>query len=266
MKAMFSIQVYESPRQLELVLQQLAAAHPNWRDSFDQVQIVDCSTTERHRHSYQQMCNEQSFNYLGDGRNYGVSGGRKLAAQGFLKSGLDLMVTQGDGLLWQPETAPPDRFGFLRWRPNFFRGVLNIVTAEGYDYFKLTFCEKYGVNSDFYTFHWLREDEKVRFFPGCFKGTPSSKIFSLSSTGEIPFATGEFSYSNWPAIWNRRLAKELILGDPNKFPSEGSWMRQWFRMQLDGGATRWRGGVVLMSPVEYSHKFDYDRKSRIEAG
>lgn len=263
MKCAYYIQCFAAPKQLELVVDTLDAADAAWRESFEEVVVVDCSTNPGEIREYGVICESLGFRHLTSGKNYGISGGRVVAARDFLKGECDVMVTQGDGMLWQGEGAGVCRYGFARHSAGFFKKAVGTLVERGLDYLKLTWCEKYGTNAHFYSYHALRGDEKRVFFPAVFSGTPSTVIRSIHCENVLPVAVGDFPYSNWPAVWSRRFAEKFIGSNKISTADEQSWMRQLFRDSLDGGRA-WRVGCLLMTPVEYEHRFDYKRSLRRE--
>lgn len=258
----FGILTYGSPQQLNLAIEGIMNAHTDYIGCVGcQARFcVDNSTEKIHQNANAEVCEKWFFTHVPAGENTGISGGRVLLASQFLAATrVNWLITQGDGPLWCAPGSDPDRYGFPRHVEGLIGKALCIAETEGLDYLKLTWCEKHGTNAHYYAYRELRGDERSRDFPEIYQGTPPTQIERIATMDGLPYAIGNFPYSNWPAIWSRRFAQEFIANTPKA--DEQSWMRCLHRDQLK---RKWRVGCLLASPVEYHHRFDYDRSQRRE--
>lgn len=261
----YYIQTFGSPEQLALVFSSLVAAHGvDWAAGFDSVVVVDCSTSEAHIKENAQVCEANKATHVADKINYGISGGRQRIAELFLKSDAEYAYQQGDGLLWCEKGAGLDRVGFTSHVVGFFEQVKKIMSYERLDFLILTYMQEYASAGFYYPWHQLEVFERVEsdfIFSPVGKGDCPRTVFeNIGSIGGLAYATGNVPYTNWPSVWSRRFAGDIILNKYQGKPHEEKWMRMLHHRQRE-----WNTAVVLASPLRYNHKYDYKRSLRREA-
>lgn len=260
----YYIQTFESPDQLDYVFQTLKYAFgDSWDSGFDEIVVVDCSTKQDLINKNAEICEKNNAVHISDKINYGISGGRQRMAELFLKSDSEYAFQQGDGILWNPKNnAEVDPLGFTTYTPQFFTKAKKIMSYERLDYLLLTYMQKYASASWYYPWNHFSEEEKISSEYECHirgKECPPTKFKHIKSIGKLPYAVGDIPYSNWPSVWSRRFASDLILSKHNGKATEWGWMRL-----LHYRKSNWNSAVVLTSPLKYYHKHDYDRKLRKE--
>lgn len=260
----YYIQTFESPDQLDYVFQTLKDSFgDSWGSGFDEIVVVDCSTQSDHINKNAEVCEKNNAVHVSDKINYGISGGRQRMAELFLKSDSEYAFQQGDGLVWnKKDSVDVDPLGFTTYVPDFFRKAKKIMSYERLDYLLLTYMQKYASASWYYPWNHFNENEKIASEYECHikgKGCPATNFKHIKSMEKLPYAVGDIPYSNWPSVWSRRFASDLILSKKDGKATEWGWMRLLYYRKSD-----WNSAVVLTSPLQYFHKHDYDRKFRKE--
>jgi hypothetical protein len=259
----YYIQTFASPQQLSLVFETLITAHgEQWSDGFDEVVVVDCSTDVQDIKKNAAICEQYNARHIAEKINYGISGGRQRMAELFLRSDSEYAFQQGDGLLWCEKGSAVDKFGLVSHVDGLFTKAKKIMSYERLDYLVLTYSQKFATATKWYP--WLQLTNTERLLSDfshtpMTKDCPRTKFSEIATMSGLPYALGHIPYTNWPSVWSRRFASDLILNKLLGKAHENKWMRAlYFEHDI------WKLGVVLASPLRYHHKFDYNRKLRIE--
>jgi len=160
--------------------------------------------------------------------------------------------------------------GFLKYHSNLYKGMVNIMKKEKYDFLKWSFTEFYGDNKtqwawynvpqEFREVHWPNKTQLPK--QGLDKNAPLTKFNNIKSESGIPYVDGEIYYCNWPQIVSKSGNKKMFLETKWARPYEQTWMSYMFKKTVKGEL---KPAILLMSPITHDRFHHYSRDLRKES-
>jgi hypothetical protein len=226
---------------------------------------TDLSTTDL----YQKLCDEYGFEHIKK-ENLGICGGRQWIAEHFDQSELNYYLFFEDDMFFYPKSGFVCKNGFNRYIPDLYYKTLEIINMEGLDFLKLNFTEFYGDNSTQWAWYNVPQTIREQLWPekpklpehGLDPNPPKTKYDMIKSYKNVPYATGEIYYSNWPQIVSKEGNKKMFLETKWNHPYEQTWMSHIYQETKKG---KIKSGVLLLTPTEHNRFEHYDSKLRKES-
>jgi hypothetical protein len=249
---------YNSPKQLKTLIDSMKAYDENFLTNTKKY-LLDNSTNKETYDEYNSLCNEYNFEHIKKD-NIGICGGRQFIAEHFDTTGCDYMFFFEDDMFFYPKEEECKN-GFKRFDKNLFFKSLQIIKKENLDFLKLNFTELYGDNSTQWAWYNVPQHIREKHWPtknqlpvqGLDPNAPRTVYESIRSHFNIPYATGEVYYCNWPQIVSKVGNQKMFLDTTWAHPFEQTWMSHMFQLTIQGVL---KGGILLMTPTEHD-RFDF---------
>ncbi|WP_419908010.1 hypothetical protein [Hoeflea sp.] len=246
-----------TPEQFRIWLDAVERACPDLLSCKSRV-LQDNSTDPATSADYDALCGAFGFSVLRSG-NLGIMGGRRNCAQHF-----ETLETRGgmfwfeDDMLLHPPDAQPCKNGLRSFVPELVDTIEAIAQREELGYLMLSFSEFFGDHHLNWAWHHLTNEERQRDFPN---GTYESAISHSGVERGTSYLVGNVHFDNWPSYVSRSFSREMFLTDEPETSVEGDYMARAYRLVR---SNRFRGGVLLASPISHSRHQVYGQKERIE--
>lgn len=269
---------YNLPKQFSMWLESFKAAYPEeFKNS--KKYIVNNSTEESVAEEYKKLFEENGFEVIHEGSNIGINDGRVFCAEHFDKSDHKyyvffeddmLLVWDGDNLADYGESSTgvikkgePCKNGFIRYVPNLFEKAIDILDDNNLDYLRLNHTEVFGDCHHNWGYKNVAAHRREEIFPD--KGDADmkwrTKISHTGSRKGLAYAIGEFHYSNWPLLFNKRGNHQLFLSEKYEHVYEQTLSSLACQYIFDG---KLKVGSLLASPINHFRKYHYDGSTRRE--
>jgi hypothetical protein len=139
---------------------------------------------------------------------------------------------------------------------------------ENFDFLKWNFSEFFGDNTKQWAWHNVPAHVRAELFPEVpIKNSddvnlaPFQKFKNIKSHRQLPYATGEIYYCNWPQVISREGNKKMFLDTKWQHPYEQTWMSQMYQDTVKG---KMNFGLLLATPTEHNRFEHYNRDERRE--
>jgi len=216
--------------------------------------------------SYTELCNKYGFDEIKKD-NLGICGGRQFIAEHAEENGFDYHFFFEDDMFFYLGSDEFCKNGFRRKIKNFYDIMMDIIWKENFDFLKWNFSEFFGDNTKQWAWHNVPAGVRSQLFPETpVKVTsdpnvaPFLNFKNIKSNREVPYATGEIYYCNWPQVVSREGNKKMFLTTKWGHPFEQTWMSHIYQETLKGNIIP---GILLATPTEHN-RFDfykgYERK------
>ncbi len=232
--------------------------------------LLNNSTDENTTSEYEELCRVYNFTHIKKD-NLGICGGRQFIAEHFAETGLDSMYFFEDDMFFcDPSTKEVCKCGFNRFVPNLFQKTVHILHKEKLDFLKLSFTEFYGNNSMQWSWYNVPQAVRQEIWPdyntlpehGIDQNSPRTVFKHIKVYKDLPYATGEVYYCNWPQILTKEGNKKMFLDTKWSRPFEQTWMSHIFQETIKGNIAP---GILLLSPTEHNRFAHYDSSLRKES-
>jgi hypothetical protein len=261
---------FNSPNQFDEICKSFMHADPDLYNKPRKI-LINNSTNELMFKEYDELCERHGFEEI-HRENLGVCGGRQYAAEHFDETTSDFyMFFEDDMMLNSRETQHTwCRSGFRMWVPNLYQSVHEIMLKEKFDFLKFSFSEFYLNNNIQVSWYNVPQDVRSRMWPeydklpqqGFDPNAPRTKFNTIEIHNNIPYASGEIYYGNWPQIVSREGNKKMFLETKWARPYEQTWMSYMFQKTLEGTL---KPGILLASPVTHNRFEFYSKDLRKES-
>jgi FkbM family methyltransferase len=217
---------------------------------------------------YKNLCEKYGFEEIKKD-NIGICGGRQFIAEHFdEQKELDFYMFFEDDMFFYNGKEDTCRNGFNRKINNLYSKSLEISNIEGFDFLKLNFTEFFGDNQKQWAWHNLPEHKRKDLFPekpmkigNDVNQAPFLKFKNIKSYKNIPYATGEVYYCNWPQIVSRYGNKKMFLDTKWEYPYEQTWMSHIYQETI---LDKIKTGILLATPTEHNRFEFYPSNDRRE--
>jgi hypothetical protein len=269
---------YNLPQQFSMWVESFKKAYPEEFKTTKKY-VVNNSNDPAVAEEYKRLFLENDFQVVHEGNNIGIQDGRQFCAEHFDKSNHKyyiffeddmLFVWDGDnpadvgespiGLLKKGE---PCKNGFIRYIPKLLEKAVHILDDNDLDFLRLNHTEIFG--DCHYNWGWknVAAHRRDEIFPD--KGNADlrwkTRIAYTGAYKGLSYAVGEFHYSNWPLLFNKRGNKQLFLSDKYDHLYEQTISSLSCQYVFDG---KMKVGSLLASPINHFRKIHYDGSTRRE--
>jgi len=217
--------------------------------------------------AYSMLCDKYGFEEIKKD-NLGICGGRQFIAEHADENGFDYHFFFEDDMFFYLGKDEFCKNGFRRKIKDFYNIMLQITWNENFDFLKWNFSEFYGDNSKQWAWHNVPASVRAELFPERpIKDTsnqdaaPFAKYKHIKSHMNVPYATGEIYYCNWPQVVSREGNKKLFLNTVWAHPFEQTWMSHIYQETLKGHIYP---GILLATPTEHNRFEFYKAEERRE--
>ena len=252
------INTFNSPEQLEMVMQSFEKYDSNFINKTDKI-LINNSTKEHLTDKYNIICSKYNFVEHIQKGNLGICGARQLAAEDFHdKQSKYMMFFEDDMLLDLSHTVC--NVGLSKYVNDLYNNIIKIMNKENYDFLKFSFAEFFGHNGEQWSWHNLPSDKKIKYF-GTVKKKPNTNIKCIKTFNNIPYAEGEIYYSNWPHIIDQEGNQKLFLDTKWDNPFEQTWMSHIYSLTREDLI---KPAILLASPITHNRIHFYEASERKE--
>ncbi len=248
---------FNSPSQFKTVCESIALADPEMFSATRKI-LINNSTDETTFSEYDLLCQMFEFEEIHQ-ENLGVCGGRQYVAEHFAESDAEYSIFFEDDMLLNPpeDITATCSSGFKKYVPNLFKTVLGIMKKEKYDFLKFSFSEFYLNNNHQVAWYNVPQTVRTNVWPeydklpeiGFDLNAPKTKISAINVFNDVPYASGEIYYGNWPQIVSKSGNQKMFLDTTWAHPYEQTWMSHIFQLTLEDKIAP---GILLASPVTHN--------------
>lgn len=258
-KVSLYINTYNSPDQLQLLLDSFEKYAPEFLNSSTEKVLINNSTNAHLFSKYDNISAKYNLTEKRMG-NLGICGSRQWAAEHFNESSSDFMVFFEDDMLIDLNGLC--LFGFNKNTNRLYSTIIDIMNKENYDFLKFSFSEFYGHNGDQWSWHNVPETRRNEYFGNNLSSKPPTLFHNIKSLNGIPYADGEIYYSNWPHIINKTGNKKCFLDTKWARPYEQTWMSHIYTLTKEKTI---KPAILLASPITHNRVYHYHGSERKES-
>lgn len=264
----FYFLVFNTPQQFENTLQTWKTNYP---DEFNRVKkyVINNSNDPSVDVEYKRIFAENNMEEF-KLDNVGINGGRQYAAEHFDKSSHDYYVFFEEDMGWYNK-GEICQSGYSTYQKDLFEKSIEVLNGEKLDFLRLTYSEFFGTCEVSWCYINFPQDKKDAYYPPK-EGYLATKTYSPNTLNKpkvdylgvykgLPYAIGNFHYSNWPILFNKEGNKKMFLDIRWGHLYEQTWMSLsgmlWEEKKL-------RIGTLLASPVKHERQIHYNGAKRRE--
>ena len=217
--------------------------------------------------AYSVLCDKYGFEEIKKD-NLGICGGRQFIAEHSEENGFDYHFFFEDDMFFYLGQDEFCRNGFRRKIKDFYNIMMDIVWNENFDYLKWNFSEFFGDNSKQWAWHNVPAGVRAQLFPekpvktsSDVNGAPFLNFKNIKSYRQVPYATGEIYYCNWPQVVSKEGNRKMFLDTKWGHPFEQTWMSFIYQETLKGNINP---AILLATPTEHDRFEFYPAEDRRE--
>jgi hypothetical protein len=217
--------------------------------------------------AYSVLCDKYGFEEIKKD-NLGICGGRQFIAEHADDNGFDYHFFFEDDMFFYLGQNEFCRNGFRRKIKDFYNIMMDIVWNENFDYLKWNFSEFFGDNSKQWAWHNVPGHIRAQLFPekpvkltSDINASPFLNFKNIKSYRQVPYATGEIYYCNWPQVVSKEGNKKMFLDTKWGHPFEQTWMSFIYQETLKGNINP---AILLATPTEHDRFEFYPAEERKE--
>lgn len=259
---------FNTPTEFKSHIESFINAYP---DDFKKCKkyVVDNSTDENAKNEYRKLFKEYNYEIIHEGKNIGIQDGRQKVAEHFANSNHDYYIFfEEDFKLVSKDDEIQNIDGFVRYVPNIFDSMIEILDEHNLDYLRMTIIEFFGDNLYDWSFKNVPAYKREEFFPITEEKHNEdlrwkSKVTYLGNLKNrgISFAVGHFHYSNWPILFNKMGNQKVFLDIVYEHLYEQTIMSQAKMHMMDN---KLKVGTLLAAPIFHERKEFYGKNERKE--
>lgn len=257
---------YNSPNQFEKLCISFEEYDKNFLDKTKKF-LLNNSVNRETDVAYSYLCEKYGFEEIKKD-NIGICGGRQFIAEHAEENEFDYHFFFEDDMFFY---LGPDEFcrnGFRRKIKNFYTTMMDIVWNENFDYLKWNFSEFFGDNTKQWAWHNVPAGVRSQLFPenpvkinSDVNASPFLNFRNIKSYRQLPYATGDIYYCNWPQVVSREGNKKMFLDTKWAHPFEQTWMSHIYQETIKN---KIKTGILLASPTEHDRFEHYSMEERRE--
>jgi hypothetical protein len=216
---------------------------------------------------YARLCEKYGFEEIKKD-NIGICGGRQFISEHSEENGFDYHFFFEDDMFFY---LGPDEFcrnGFRRKIKDFYNIMMEIMWKEDFDYLKWNFSEFFGDNTKQWSWHNVPAGVRSQLFPenpikisSDNNAAPFLNFKNIKSYRQLPYASGEVYYCNWPQVVSREGNKKMFLDTKWAHPFEQTWMSHIYQETIKNNI---KPGILLATPTEHDRFEHYSMEERRE--
>lgn len=231
--------------------------------------VVDNSTDEHAKIEYRKLFSEYDYEIIHEGRNIGIQDGRQRVAEHFASSNHDYYVFFEEDFKLVSKNDPVQNIdGFVRYVPNVFNHMIEILEDHKLDYIRMTVIEFFGDNLYDWAYKNVPAHKREEFYPLTSEKYNEdlrwkTKIDYLGNLKgrSTAFAVGHFHYSNWPILFNKEGNQKVFLDVVYEHLYEQTIMSQTKMHMMEN---KIKAGCLLAAPIFHERKVFYGKNERKE--
>lgn len=257
---------YNSPNQFEKLCISFEEYDRNFLDKPKKF-LLNNSINRETDTEYSRLCEKYGFEEIKKD-NIGICGGRQFIAEHAEENQFDYHFFFEDDMFFY---LGPDEFcrnGFRRKIKNFYSIMMDIAWNENFDYLKWNFSEFFGDNSRQWSWHNVPAGVRAQLFPNNpvkinsdVNAAPFLSFKNIKSYRQLPYATGDIYYCNWPQVVSREGNRKMFLDTKWAHPFEQTWMSYIYQETVKN---KIKPGILLASPTEHDRFEHYSMEERRE--
>ena len=269
LKTNLYILTFNFPKQLEFTLKTMEKT-PEWLEKPHLV-LLDNSTDEKAKAKNKKIAKKYKFEYIDNGGNIGICGGRQAAADHFDKSDADYYFFFEDDMTSNPPSMEGQfcRNGLRKFIPDLYNILHTIMLKEDFDFLKLSFTEVYWDNNIQTSWYNVPQDIRTRDWPNYDKlpttgndpNAPRTIFNKINTLSGVAYIDGEITYTNWPMIVSKKGNKKMFIDTKWDHPYEQTWMSYMYQETKKGNLNP---AVLLASPIWHERIHYYKPEERRE--
>jgi hypothetical protein len=216
---------------------------------------------------YARLCEKYGFEEIKK-NNIGICGGRQFISEHSEENEFDYHFFFEDDMFFY---LGPDEFcrnGFRRKIKDFYNIMMEIMWKENFDYLKWNFSEFFGDNTKQWAWHNVPAGVRSQLFPenpikisSDNNAAPFLKFKNIKSYRQLPYASGDVYYCNWPQVVSREGNKKMFLDTKWAHPFEQTWMSYIYQETIKENI---KTGILLATPTEHDRFEHYSMEERRE--
>ncbi len=222
--------------------------------------LLDNSTDASTFEQYKKLCEEHNFTHIKKD-NLGICGGRQFIAEHAESENLDFYFFFEDDMFFYLGQEDTCKNGFNRRVENIYANSLKIINENNFDFLKLSFTEFYGDNKTQWSWYNVPQAKRDEYWPdynklpqmGLDPNAPKTVYHHIGCANNIPFASGEVYYCNWPQVVSRSGNRKMFIDVKWANPYEQTWMSYMYQLTKEKDLN---SGILLISPIEHN-RFEY---------
>jgi hypothetical protein len=269
LKCSLYVLTFNSPDQLSTLMESFKQV-PNFLDSFSGKFIIDNSLKEECFGENLTIAAKNKFNLIKK-NNLGICGGRQYVAEHFDSTDSDYMIFFEDDMFLNPPSEQGFcRNGFRKYVSNIASKSIKIMESQKLDFLKWSFSEFYGDNKTQWAWYNVPQKIRTEHWPhydrlpehGLDENAPSVKYKHIHLEDDLPYATGDCYYCNWPVMVSKKGNHKMFLKTKWARPYEQTWMSHIFQETIAGNIN---SGILLASPITHDRFVHYPAEHRKES-
>jgi hypothetical protein len=257
---------YNSPNQFEKLCLSFERYDKNFLDK-PKKYLLNNSLDKETETTYSYLCDKYGFEEIKKD-NLGICGGRQFIAEHADENGFDYHFFFEDDMFFYLGDDEFCRNGFRRKINDFYNIMIDIAWNENFDFLKWNFSEFFGDNSKQWSWHNVPGAVRAELFPekpvkttGDHNAAPYLKYKNIKSYRQVPYATGEVYYCNWPQVVSKQGNRKMFLDTKWAHPFEQTWMSHMYQETIKGNLNP---GILLATPTEHNRFEFYPKEDRRE--
>lgn len=217
--------------------------------------VVDNSINNDDIKCNREICETYKINYVGVGRNLGISGGRQYVAHHFHNNTRDgYYFYFEDSKIFCTDPNERCRSGFFRtMKTDIIDTMVGIINKHNLDFLKMHYSEVYGNNHEQWSYDFMvnsgvyTQQQINKYFPNAY-GMPKVKVNEINTYNGNPYFTGEVYYDNWPSLFTREGNRKVFINHPH-LVDEKTIAAKAYELIYNGEL---KTGSLLMSMIKYT--------------
>ena len=217
--------------------------------------------------AYSELCDKYGFEEIKKD-NLGICGGRQFISEHADENEFDYHFFFEDDMFFYLGQDEFCRNGFRRKIKDFYNIMMDIIWNENFDYLKWNFSEFFGDNTKQWAWHNVPAIVRADLFPekpvkltSDNNASPFLNFKNIKSYRQVPYATGEIYYCNWPQVVSKEGNKKMFLDTKWGHPFEQTWMSFIYQETLKGKINT---AILLATPTEHDRFEFYPAEDRRE--
>jgi len=257
---------FNSPNQFEKLCISFEQYDKNFLD-IPKKYLLNNSLDRTTDDSYKELCDKYGFEEIKKD-NLGICGGRQFISEHSDENGFDYHFFFEDDMFFYLGQDEFCRNGFRRKIKDFYNIMMDIIWNENFDYLKWNFSEFFGDNTKQWSWHNVPASVRAELFPenpvkisSDSNASPFLNFKNIKSYRQVPYATGEIYYCNWPQVISRDGNKKMFLDTKWGHPFEQTWMSFIYQETKKGNINP---AILLATPTEHDRFEFYPAEDRRE--
>jgi hypothetical protein len=257
---------FNSPNQFEKLCISFEQYDKNFLD-IPKKYLLNNSLDRTTDDSYKELCDKYGFEEIKKD-NLGICGGRQFISEHSDENGFDYHFFFEDDMFFYLGQDEFCRNGFRRKIKDFYNIMMDIIWNENFDYLKWNFSEFFGDNTKQWSWHNVPASVRAELFPenpvkisSDSNASPFLNFKNIKSYRQVPYATGEIYYCNWPQVVSRDGNKKMFLDTKWGHPFEQTWMSFIYQETKKGNINP---AILLATPTEHDRFEFYPAEDRRE--